>query len=303
MIKQGVFLTGSGMAYTGDSVRRRRKKRRRAPGRAGKELVLTVLAAAVLLCLFLLMRCGSRPAESLEPEGAAEQAEAVSVPELRQIPVQAEGVIAGSGLLGGHYTYYAGPTESIIKEPGEIRIALDPGHGGTDDGCVRRGVLEKDLNLSIAEGVKERLEAMGYQVLLTRDSDCACSLKERVKTAKAAHADIYVSIHQNSSEISRVNGMELYYSVQNAGADSRRLAELIQNHAVQDTGAYARAIFEWEELYVIRESAMPSCLIETGFLTNASERNRLKSPEYREKIADGIASGIDRYFRPEADAS
>lgn len=210
-------------------------------------------------------------------------------------------MITGPELLGGHYTYYAGPTGSVTKEPEEILVVIDPGHGGRDDGCVKRGVKEKELNFSIAVGVKERLEAMGYQVVLTRDSDCALSLKERVKTAKEAHADIYVSIHQNSSELSRVNGMELYYSAQNAEADSRRLAELIQTHAIQNTGAEARAVFEWEELYVIRESLMPSCLIETGFLTNEKERNRLKTSEYQSRIAEGIVSGIDGYFRPEPD--
>ena len=206
--------------------------------------------------------------------------------------------MAGFAFTGGYDSYYAGPTEGVVKEPEEIRIALDPGHGGVDDGCVKGGILEKDLNLSIAIGVKERLEEMGYQVILTRDSDCGLSLKERVKLAKKAHADIYVSIHQNSSELSNVNGIELYYSAQNAGDDSRRLAERIQEQAIQDTGANARSIFEWEELYVIRESAMPSCLIETGFLTNAKERGRLKTSEYQGRIADGIVAGIDQYFNP-----
>ena len=284
MIKQGVFLTGSSTVY--------------AERRGMALFILTAVTAAV--CFHFAVKYRSRSAVSEVLETVVIQETVEPMPELRRTPVPAEGKITGSGLLGGHYIYYAGPTKSVVKEPEEIRIALDPGHGGMDDGCVKGGVLEKELNLSIAEGVQERLEAMGYQVILTRDSDHALSLKDRVKTAKELHADIYISIHQNSSELSRVNGMELYYSAQNAGVDSRRLAELIQTHAVQDTGANARAVFEWEELYVIRESRMPSCLIETGYLTNAKERNRLKTPEYQNRIAEGIASGIDRYFRPES---
>lgn len=299
MMKQGVVLTGSRIVYSRKNRTGKKKRRQCVPGQTMGELFLFLLTAVtVAVCFHFAMKYGSRFVASGVSEAVTEQEAAVPMPELRQIPLLAETGIAGSGLLGGHYTYYAGPTKSVVKEPSEIRIALDPGHGGLDDGCVKGGVLEKELNLSIASGVRERLEKMGYQVILTRDSDCALSLKERVRLAKEAHADIYVSIHQNSSELSQVNGMELYYSAQNAGDDSRRLAELIQNHAIEDTGANARAVFEWEELYVIRESAMPSCLIETGFLTNARERNRLKTPEYQDRIAEGIASGIDRYFRP-----
>lgn len=299
MMKEGIFLTGSGTVYTG-SKNRKRRCRRHVHGKPAEGTVLFLLiAAAAAVCFYFAAGYGSHSATPAVSEADMEQ-EAAG-PDLKLLPVQTEGMISGFELLGGHYTYYAGPTESAVKEPEAIRIALDPGHGGVDDGCVRGGVLEKELNLSIAVGVKERLEAMGYQVVLTRDSDCSLSLRERVKLAKEAHADIYVSIHQNSSELSKVNGMELYYSVQNAGDDSRRLAELIQNHAVKDTGANARAVFEWEELYVVRESAMPSCLIETGFLTNSRERNRLKTSEYQSRIAEGIATGIDRYFRPESE--
>ncbi len=299
MMKEGIFLTDSGTVYTGSQNRKRRCKRYVHGKPAESTALFLLIAAAAAVCFYFAAGYRNHSATSAVMETEMEQESAG--PDFKLLPVQTKGMCSGSELLGGHYIYYAGPTESAVKEPEAIRIALDPGHGGVDDGCVKGGVLEKELNLFIAVGVKERLEAMGYQVVLTRDSDCALSLRERVKLAKEAHADIYVSIHQNSSELSGVNGMELYYSVQNAGDDSRRLAELIQNHAVKDTGASARAIFEWEELYVVRESAMPSCLIETGFLTNSRERNRLKTSEYQSRIAEGIATGIDRYFRPESE--
>ena len=183
----------------------------------------------------------------------------------RALPVLAEPVDERLGLIGGQYRYYAGPSAGLVKEPAEILVALDPGHGGADDGCVRGGVYEKALNLSISLEVQKRLQEMGYQVMLTRDSDQA---------------------------------LTLYYSAAHAGEDSRRLSELIHGSAIQNTGAKARSVFEWEEFYVIRETAMPACLIETGFLTNSAERSRLKTSDYQEKIAEGIAAGIDRYFRP-----
>ena len=108
-----------------------------------------------------------------------------------------------------------------------------------------------------------------------------------------------MSIHQNSSDLYRVNGLEIYYSAQNAQADSKRLAELIHKDVLLDTGVKARSIFEWENIRVIREVSMPSCLIETGFLTNGAERRKLADPSYQQSLANGIAKGIDQYFSPE----
>lgn len=208
------------------------------------------------------------------------------------------------GLLGGtekEYQYYTGRERGVKKEPQEIVVAIDPGHGGKDNGCVRRGVSEKEVNLKIAMKVKERLEEMGYQVVLTREEDEKISLTERVRVARRAHADIFVSIHQNSSDISGARGVEAYYSGKCAKEDSERLAKLLHEQVLSETGANKRTVYEWEEFLVVRESVMPACLIETGFLTNASERQRLADASYQGKIADGIASGIDEYFHPETE--
>lgn len=194
--------------------------------------------------------------------------------------------------------YYAGPVGDMVKTPGEITVVLDPGHGGIDEGCARGGVREKEVNLAISLNVQTKLRKLGYQVVMTRDTDESLSLGERIQTAEEAKGDIYVSIHQNSSNLYRVNGLEIYYSTENAKADSKRLSELIHQDVLTRTGAKARSIFEWENIRVIREAQMPACLIETGFLTNAAERRKLADPAYQEQLAEGIAAGIDRYFRP-----
>lgn len=218
-----------------------------------------------------------------------------------QIPKQLD---MTRGLLGGtekEYLYYTGRGEGVKKEPEEIVVAIDAGHGGADDGCVRKGVKEKEVNLDIAKKVQSKLQTMGYQVVLVREEDEFMTLSKRVKVAKKAHADVYVSIHQNSSDVWKARGVEAYYSGQFAKEDSQRLAQLLHEQVLSNTGANKRSIYEWEEFHVIRESVMPSCLIETGFLTNASERQRLADASYQEKIADGIASGIDLYFHPETE--
>lgn len=263
---------------------------------AARAMARTLLIAFLVAagCFLSWKVIGMQPAQ----ESSVEQSAGENSVRPDTLPLLMEPMEEELGLLGGQYRYYAGPSSGVVKDPSEILIVLDPGHGGKDDGCVKGGVSEKALNLAISLEVQKRLQEMGYQVILTRDSDQFLTLGQRVRAAQKAHADIYVSIHQNSSDLSKVNGIELYYSAMHAGEDSKRLSELVQQSALETTGAKARSIFEWEELYVIREAAMPSCLVETGFLTNSAERGRLKTSEYQEKIADGIAAGIDRYFRP-----
>ncbi len=185
-----------------------------------------------------------------------------------------------------------------LKLPSEITVVIDPGHGGEDEGCSGGGVLEKDVNLEIAKAVRDRLCEMGYRVLMTREADSAYTTEERVQKANAAEADLYVSIHQNACEDSEPNGVEAWYCEDGGSDQSERLARLMEKYVVQFTGAGEREISETDSLYVLRETTMPSCLVETGFLTNAAERARLTDPEYQAAIAEGIANGVDLYFFP-----
>lgn len=184
------------------------------------------------------------------------------------------------------------------KLPEDIVIVLDPGHGGEDEGCARKGVLEKDINLEIARKVETKLEEKCYQVVFTREGDATRSKEERVDKANAAQGDLYVSIHQNADETPGPDGMEVWYYNGRFGRENERLARLIQKYIVDETGARERELVQTDSLYVIRESNMPSCLIETGFLSNAAERKKLTDPEYQEKIASGIADAVDLYFYP-----
>ncbi len=189
--------------------------------------------------------------------------------------------------------------EADLDSDDTILVAIDPGHGGEDNGCARGGIDEKDVNYQISIALRDRLEQMGYQVLLTRDEDVALSLEERVRIANEANADIYISIHQNSCEENSVSGIETWYSVSgNHVDDSRRLAQLVHQDVLLFTEEKNRGLRTDEALYVIRESDMPSCLVETGFLSNTEDRQALTSVEYQNKIVDGIASGIDLYFNP-----
>lgn len=178
-------------------------------------------------------------------------------------------------------------------------IVIDPGHGGEDEGCSRGAVKEKEINLQLALQLADRLQEFGYDTMLTREDDeTSITLEERVNMAEECGADIYISIHQNACEESEsaVAGIETWYCGSAIG--SRRLAQLVHMEAVDGSGAQDRELRESEDLYVIRETSMPSCLVETAFLSNEEERQLICDAEYQEKLVCGIAQGIEYYFHP-----
>ena len=177
-------------------------------------------------------------------------------------------------------------------------IIIDPGHGGMDGGCVFGDIAEKDINRKIAYRVMQKLRIMGYCVELARTGDDYIDKTERVDMANGRNARLYVSIHQNSCEDKSVAGIETWYDENDETSDSRRLAMLIQQETVKATGAQGRELVSDPEMCVTSKSAMPACLIETGFLSNKTEREKLASAEYRDQIAEGIANGIDLYLNP-----
>ena len=177
-------------------------------------------------------------------------------------------------------------------------VFVDAGHGGNDGGCFEGDIIEKNINLSIAGLVQDKLEALGYEVVMSRSVDTYVAKEDRVKNANDISADIYVSIHQNSSEVRSVKGMEVWYDGADAQRDSRRLALLVSQQTARSTGAVEREVRSDADFHVTGSTRMPACLIETGFLSNKEERTKLASQEYQEKIASGIVQGIEYYFHP-----
>lgn len=188
--------------------------------------------------------------------------------------------------------------EMLEEESGVPVVILDPGHGGEDEGCARDGVREKDINLSIAKLVQDKLEALGYQVLMVRDVDTYIAKEDRVIYANQSKGDIYVSIHQNASDDVSVSGMEVWYEGEDDSRDNKRLAQLIQQQILENTGAVQRELRGDADFHVTGKTTMPACLIETGFLSNEEECKNLITRDYQEKIAEGIAQGIELYFHP-----
>ena len=147
--------------------------------------------------------------------------------------------------------------------------------------------------------MRDKLEALGYKVIMARDSDVYVSKEERVEQANASQADIYVSIHQNSTDDgSDASGMEVWYDGSDKTRSNEKLARLIRQQTARSTQVVERELRGNADFHVTGNTDMPSCLIETGFLTNTDERNKLVTEEYQEQIAAGIVRGIDYYFHP-----
>ncbi len=280
-----------GLGYAGKL--RKKDGERRRWRRAGQAALLLLEAFLLLFFLWKLLELSDLSGiRLLQPEAGAADPGVVQA-------AYRQGKNKENAVKEASLTLPVSPEEVITRfHPGTILVALDAGHGGVDDGCRFDGVAEKEINLQIALLTKQKLEKLGYQVLMTRQDDGWLSKERRVKLANMAGANIYVSIHQNSFEKETVKGIETWYYAQDTSRDSERLARLLQQETAAAAGARERALRGDAELYVTGKTDMPACLIETGFLSNPEERALLTDPTYQERLAEGIANGIELYFHP-----
>ena len=212
----------------------------------------------------------------------------------------------------GHVTTL--PGSIVTFKQTSLTVFLDPGHGGSDPGAVAGGYRESDLNLAVAKKVQSLLLNRGYTVYMSRTSDTYVSLLDRPQMANNLDANIFVSIHTNSTGAGATTaaGIESYYYKYDPNYPSKinvnmhnnaerisksvTLANIIQENMVEYTGASNRGT-DGETFAVIREAAMPATLLEMGFINNPSERQKLVTESYQNTLAKAIADGIDEYNR------
>jgi N-acetylmuramoyl-L-alanine amidase len=215
-------------------------------------------------------------------------------------------------------------------------VVIDPGHGGNDHGTTGpSGLKEKDLVLDVAQRLGTLLsEKLGTEVTYTRTDDTFIALEERTTMANRNRADLFLSIHANSSSSPRAFGTETYYlrfttskeeldvaARENAGTTRsvHELQDLVRQIAEQEKGEESRefaarvqsALYSvWARsgnparnrglkkapFVVLIGARMPSVLTEIGFLSNPREEAQLKKPEYRQKMAEALYKGIEQYI-------
>ena len=215
------------------------------------------------------------------------------------------------------------------------RIVIDAGHGGHDDGTVGpNGVLEKDVVLDVALRLAALVNSrLGAEVVLTRSDDTFVPLTERTAIANEHKADLFLSIHANSSPAPSAAGTETYLlnlnsspgaisvaARENAGSDKSigELRDLVQSIAQNDKIAESQTFAADVQSSLFTQAArgnaaahdrgvkkapfvvligahMPSVLAEIGFLSNPKDESNLNKPEYRQKIAESLYKGIAEY--------
>ena len=220
-------------------------------------------------------------------------------------------------VLVGCFTLVIAPDEPASFSPfstGLPIIVIDAGHGGNDEGAKCRGVLEKTLTLDVAFRLEKILHERGYRTILTRTDDRYVALSDRVAVANALDgAALFVSIHFNQGSAGYINGIETFYASfkipppktwtwvgffnRPEDLDSgENLAADVQLAVVEKTGARNRGIRP-RDLYVTRNTRVPAILVEGGFLTNRMESHLLSDDDYANRLADGIAEGVETWVR------
>ena len=258
-------------------------------------------------------------------------------PRTEKLPDPTKGKERAAAALRAPKPAKLGDSQSLTRVLGLKvgRIVIDPGHGGHDTGSAGPGGLyEKDLVLDVAKRLGALIESrMGAEVVYTREDDTFVALEGRTAMANERGADLFLSIHANSSSASSASGVETYYlnfttskealevaARENASSQTtvHGLKDLLQKIALQDkvdesrefAARIQRALFTTSAranmrtrdrgvkkapFVVLIGASMPSVLAEVGFISNPKDEALFKKPDFRQKIAEGLFKGLSQY--------
>ena len=197
-------------------------------------------------------------------------------------------------------------TSLQVENKSRACVVIDAGHGGSDPGKVGiNNQLEKEINLKIAEILKDFLQAEGIEVVMTRESDAGPydegasnkkvqDMKRRLEIIEKADPVIVVSIHQNSYHEEYVKGAQVFYYT--TSESSRQLAEVIQEQLRSLDPDNRREAKGNDSYFLLKKTSKPIVIVECGFLSNREEAEKLSSALFQEKMAWNIHMGIMKYL-------
>ncbi|ACC84322.1 N-acetylmuramoyl-L-alanine amidase [Nostoc punctiforme] len=183
------------------------------------------------------------------------------------------------------------------KPLANLKIVLDPGHGGKETGASGpTGYLKKDVNLLVSKLLRDDLVKRGATVVMTREDDKEVSLAERQAIISKEEPAIAISIHHNSlpddGDAEKTKGFAAFWYQPQAHS----LAIFLQTYVVKKLGKPSYGVF-WDNLALTRPAAAPSVLLELGFMSNPDEFEQVVNPKEQKKMADAIAQGITEWFK------
>ena len=187
-----------------------------------------------------------------------------------------------------------------------VTVILDPGHGGKDGGASSaNGIVEKEVVLSVSQKVEDYLKMQGINVILTRDGDYDLAspdakprktedLSKRVQIMNHQENGIVVSIHANAIGNSTWSGAQTFYDPKRL--ENKQLATAIMNSMKNNLETTTREAKSISSLFILKNSNVPSTLVEIGFLSNPEEAEKLNTESYQNEIAYAIYEGILYYL-------
>ena len=190
-------------------------------------------------------------------------------------------------------------------------IIIDAGHGGEDGGAVvQNDVVEKDINLAIAQKTNELLSLLGFQTYMVRDSDKLIydsdsktqrqkknsDLRNRLSLMNKFENCIYISIHQNKFDDDKVWGAQTFYSPNDE--NSPILAEFVQSSIISLIQPNNKRVIKktGTNVFVIYNATKPAIMVECGFMSNNDELFKLKDNNYQNQMSFSISNGILNYY-------
>ncbi len=177
-------------------------------------------------------------------------------------------------------------------------VVVDAGHGGTDAGATKQGITEKEINLAIVEAFKKIADAdeeANIGIYYTRLDGTNPSLESRVALANMLDADLFLSVHNNSTSsgrMSSINGTSVMYHVEDDTGLSKRFAEICLDNLLDALSSNSKGVIAGDTIYIVRTAEMPVALVEIGFMTNQEELDKLNSEEYQELAAQALYDSV-----------
>ena len=213
-------------------------------------------------------------------------------------------------------SFLAGKGVDVVQETAALPeekhiVVIDSGHGGDDPGKVGvNQALEKEINLSIALKLQEKLTAAGVTVVMTRETDDGlykptdtnkkiADLNKRCRIIEESGAEITVSIHQNSYHSENIQGPQVFYFKNST--EGERLARSLET-AFSSVSEHTRESKANDNYYLLLNVACPVVIAECGFLSNWEEAKLLVTDEYQEQIAEALCTGILNYLNSDTSA-
>ena len=203
------------------------------------------------------------------------------------------------GIDPGHQAHGNSERETVAPNSKETKAKVSSGTEG-----AATGIAEYVTNLEISFELRDRLEALGAEVFMTREShDVDISNQERARMMNELGVDLVLRIHCDGADNRKQNGVAVYCSRSNAvAAESRRAAEVLLPAICAATGAKQNSVVQNDEYTGQNWSEVPCVMVECGFLSNPDEDRKLNDPDYQRRLAEGMAEGIcDFMGRPEAE--